>query len=93
MSMCGYVGIEQESEGLLELRTFVDRSAYTAFDLPYACPEPVLANVRSFEKRICTPSLACCLCGGGNPMIVQYVCHSEQVSWRRLRWVGGESRL
>ena len=35
MSMCGYAGIEQESEGLLELRTFVDRSAYTAFDLPY----------------------------------------------------------
>eukprot|EP01046_Picozoa_sp_COSAG06_P021727 COSAG06_NODE_1645_length_8819_cov_7.547018_10_plen_46_part_00 len=45
MSVCGYAGTEQESEGLLELRTFVDRSAYTAFGLSYyACPEPVLAN-------------------------------------------------
>ena len=58
MSVCGYAGTEQESEGLLELRTFVDRSAYTAFDFPYAGPEPVLANVRLVEKRICTPSLA-----------------------------------
>ena len=90
--MCGYVAIEQENEDLLELRTFVDRSAYTAFDFPYAGPEPVLANVRLVEKRICTPSLACCLYGGMITSIM-FVGQLEQVLWRRSRWVGVELRL